>query len=83
MDDADCKAVFTQRRKGAIAQRQNLNSSFGPLRLCVRKVEVLLVMLTLLAGTAFLTKMCYLSLAFNTAFVMCSSRSFIITCARA
>jgi uncharacterized membrane protein YjdF len=27
-------------------------------------------MLTLLAGTAFLTKMCYLSLAFNTAFVI-------------
>ena len=34
------------------------------------KFEVPLVMLSLLAGAAFLTKMCYLSLAFNTIFVM-------------
>ena len=34
------------------------------------KLEVPLVMLSLLAGAAFLTKMCYLSLAFNTIFVL-------------
>ena len=55
MDDVDCKAVFTQRRKGANA---------------LGKFELPLVMLSLLAGAAFLTKMCYLSLAFNTAFVI-------------
>lgn len=52
MNEVDCKAVLTQRRKGA------------------RKIEVPLVMLVLLAGAAFLTKMCYLSLAFNTVFVI-------------
>jgi uncharacterized membrane protein YjdF len=55
MDEVDCKAVFTQRRKGATA---------------LRKLEIPLVMLSLLAGAAFLTKMCYLSLIFNTVFVM-------------
>ena len=55
MDEVDCKAVFTQRRKGAKA---------------LRKIEIPLVMLALLAGAAFLTKMCYLSLAFNTIFVI-------------
>ena len=34
------------------------------------KLEILLVMLGLFAGAAFLTKMCYLSLAFNTIFVV-------------
>ncbi len=38
--------------------------------LSLRKLEILLVMLTLVAGAAFLTKMCYLSLAFNTIFVI-------------
>jgi uncharacterized membrane protein YjdF len=33
-------------------------------------VEIPLVMLSLFAGAAFLTKMCYLSLAFNTVFVV-------------
>src|SRR5215510_10077437 len=33
-------------------------------------VEIPLVMLSLIAGAAFLTKMCYLSLAFNTIFVV-------------
>jgi hypothetical protein len=33
-------------------------------------LEIPLVMTTLLAGAAFLTKMCYLSLAFNTIFVV-------------
>ena len=33
-------------------------------------VEIPLVMLSLFAGAAFLTKMCYLSLAFNTIFVV-------------
>jgi uncharacterized membrane protein YjdF len=33
-------------------------------------IEIPLVMLTLIAGAAFLTKMCYLSLAFNTIFVV-------------
>ena len=70
MDNADCKAVFPQGRKGAKAKRENVNSSFAPLRLGGRKIELLLVMLTLLAGAAFLTKMCYLSLAFNTVFVI-------------
>jgi len=35
----------------------------------LRKFEVPLVILSLFAGAAFLTKMCYLSLAFNTLFV--------------
>ena len=34
------------------------------------RLEVPLVMLTLFAGAAFLTKMCYMSLAFNTIFVV-------------
>ena len=34
------------------------------------RVEIPLVMLSLIAGAAFLTKMCYLSLAFNTIFVV-------------
>ena len=55
MDEVDCKAVLTQRRKGATM---------------LRKLEIPLVMLSLLAGAAFLTKMCYLSLAFNTIFVV-------------
>jgi len=33
-------------------------------------VEIPLVILSLFAGAAFLTKMCYLSLAFNTIFVV-------------
>jgi uncharacterized membrane protein YjdF len=36
----------------------------------LRKFEVPLVILSLFAGAAFLTKMCYLSLAFNTLFVI-------------
>ena len=36
----------------------------------LRRFEIPLVMLTLVAGAAFLTKMCYLSLAFNTIFVI-------------
>ena len=55
MDEVDCKAVSTQRRTGATM---------------LRKLEIPLVMLSLLAGAAFLTKMCYLSLAFNTIFVL-------------
>jgi uncharacterized membrane protein YjdF len=55
MDDVDCKAGFTQRRKGAKTLRQ---------------IEIPLVILSLLAGAAFLTKMCYLSLFFNTVFVI-------------
>ena len=55
MDEVDCKAVSTQRRKGATA---------------LRIIEIPLVMLSLVAGAAFLTKMCYLSLAFNTVFVL-------------
>ena len=35
-----------------------------------RKLEVPLVLVVLFAGAAFLTKMCYLSLAFNTVFVL-------------
>jgi uncharacterized membrane protein YjdF len=38
--------------------------------LSLRKLEIPLVILTLFAGAAFLTKMCYLSLAFNTIFVI-------------
>ncbi|HET7286863.1 MAG TPA: hypothetical protein VFI71_05305, partial [Pyrinomonadaceae bacterium] len=34
------------------------------------RIEIPLVMLSLFAGAAFLTKMCYLSLAFNTIFVV-------------
>jgi hypothetical protein len=36
----------------------------------LKKLEVPLVMLSLFAGAAFLTKMCYLSLAFNTLFAL-------------
>ena len=36
----------------------------------LRKLEIPLVMLALFAGAAFLTKMCYLSLAFNTLFAV-------------
>lgn len=36
----------------------------------LRKLEIPLVMLSLFAGAAFLTKMCYLSLAFNTLFAL-------------
>ena len=36
----------------------------------LHKLEIPLVMLALFAGTAFLTKMCYLSLAFNTLFTV-------------
>jgi uncharacterized membrane protein YjdF len=35
-----------------------------------RYVEIPLVLVSLLAGVAFLTKMCYMSLAFNTIFVL-------------
>lgn len=38
--------------------------------LSLRKLEIPLVILSLFAGAAFLTKMCYLSLAFNTLFVI-------------
>src|ERR1044072_2197131 len=40
-----------------------------PTRLRTR-LEIPLVMATLFAGAAFLTKMCYMSLAFNTIFVI-------------
>ncbi|HJP93626.1 MAG TPA: hypothetical protein VJ875_16830 [Pyrinomonadaceae bacterium] len=36
----------------------------------IKKVELLMVVIALFAGTAFLTKMCYLSLAFNTIFAI-------------
>ncbi len=36
----------------------------------LHKLEVPFVMLSLFAGAAFLTKMCYLPLAFNTFFVV-------------
>src|SRR5215213_5094889 len=39
-------------------------------RSSLRYLEIPAVMLALLAGAAFLTKMCYLSLAFNTIFVI-------------
>lgn len=38
--------------------------------LSLRKLEIPLVILALVAGAAFLTKMCYLSLTFNTLFVI-------------
>jgi uncharacterized membrane protein YjdF len=43
-------------------QRRNVSLS--------RKLEIPLVMVALFAGAAFLTKMCYLSLAFNTVFAL-------------
>ena len=59
MDDADCKLqpVYVERPQ---PQRLNLSSKF----------EIPLGILSLAAGAAFLTKMCYLSLAFNTMFVV-------------
>jgi len=42
----------------------------NPYMNLLRKFEVPLVILSLFAGAAFLTKMCYLSLAFNTLFVV-------------
>jgi len=56
---------YTERRALApdkSTNRANLNLA--------RSVERPLVMLSLIAGAAFLTKMCYLSLAFNTLFVL-------------
>ena len=70
MNDLNCKAVFPQRRKVAKPQRKNANFSLATLRLCAKKIEIPLVMVCLLAGASFLTKMCYLSLAFNTVFVV-------------
>lgn len=55
MNEADCKL-----------QRQDTKAKLDLLR----KVETPLVSLSLLAGAAFLTKMCYLSLTFNTLFVI-------------
>ena len=47
MDDADCKAVFPQRRKGRICQR-DLLCAFAPLREKIAKrFEAPLVTLTL------------------------------------
>jgi len=50
MDDADCKAVFTQRRKAAKKQ-SDFPAYFVPLRPCVKKIakrfEAPLVTLTL------------------------------------
>ena len=43
-----------------------------------RYLEIPLVMLSLMAGTAFLTKMCYLSLAFNTIFVIVFLAAFYL-----
>jgi len=71
MNKVDCKAVSTQRRKDA---NEKFELLFAPLRLCEEnrptKLELPLGMLVLIAGAAFLTKMCYLSLAFNTLFVV-------------
>ena len=50
-------------------------------RLSWRYLETPLVMLSLVAGAAFLTKMCYLSLAFNTIFVIIFWHCFIHTSA--
>lgn len=41
-----------------------------PSRMSLRPLEIPLVLASLSAGAAFLTKMCYLSLAFNSAFVI-------------
>jgi hypothetical protein len=51
------------------------------MRSSLRYVEIPVVMLALLAGAAFLTKMCYLSLAFNTIFVIIFWHCFIHTSA--
>lgn len=45
-------------------------ASNAKLKTARRYFEIPLVTLALVAGAAFLTKMCYLSLAFNTAFVI-------------
>src|SRR5215510_12209769 len=58
MIDAD----YTKPR--AIAPRH------AKLKTAQRYFEIPVVVLVLFAGTAFLTKMCYLSLAFNTIFVI-------------
>ncbi len=47
-------------------------------RSSLRYLEIPAVMLALLAGAAFLTKMCYLSLAFNTIFVHRLSRIVLL-----
>ena len=73
MDEVDCKAVLPQRRTGGKEECEP-RTHFASLRLCVktlgRELELPLVLLALFAGAAFLTKMCYLSLAFNTLFVI-------------
>ena len=48
----------------------NLNPDMNVKTTLLHKLEIPLVMLTLFAGAAFLTQMCYLSLAFNTLFTL-------------
>lgn len=57
---------YTERRAAArgLADHERLLD-----RALLRKLELPLVLLTLIAGAAFLTKMCYLSLALNSLFV--------------
>jgi len=60
MDDADCKL---QPMRVERPQPQTTTNLF-------RQLERPLVILSLIAGAAFLTKMCYMSLVFNTLFVL-------------
>jgi uncharacterized membrane protein YjdF len=64
MADAD----YTE--PSAVAPGQYAKTNPALPRSVLYRVEVPLVMLSLFAGAAFLTKMCYLSLAFNTLFVI-------------
>ncbi len=55
---------------GAVAPGQCAKTNAVLPRSVLYRLEIPLVMLSLFAGAAFLTKMCYLSLAFNTLFVI-------------
>ena len=62
MDDVDCKL-----QRVCVERPHHLTNSGLSL---IRKLEIPVVLLSLFAGAAFLTKMCYLSLAFNSVFVI-------------
>lgn len=66
MGDADCKLQRVRVERPHPPSHHHTNSGLS----LVRKLEIPFVLLSLIAGAVFLTKMCYLSLAFNSAFVL-------------
>jgi uncharacterized membrane protein YjdF len=66
MDDVDCKLQRVRVERPHLPVHHLTNSGLS----LIRKLEIPVVLLSLFAGAAFLTKMCYLSLAFNSVFVI-------------